>query len=93
MAALTGFLRQLHEELVPMASLNLQCLLFPQMPEYTVGRDSSVSIATHYWLDGLVIKSRWGRDFPHPSRLTLEPTQAHIRYRVFPGGKAAGVRR
>jgi hypothetical protein len=36
-----------------------------------VGRDSSVGIATGYGLDGLVIESRWGRDFPHPSRLYI----------------------
>jgi hypothetical protein len=33
-----------------------------------VGRDSSVGTATVYGLDGPGIKSRWGRDFPHPSR-------------------------
>ena len=31
-----------------------------------MGRGSSVGIATRYGLDGPVIKSRWGRDFPHP---------------------------
>jgi hypothetical protein len=30
-----------------------------------VGRDSSVGIATCYGLEGLGIKSRWGRHFPH----------------------------
>jgi hypothetical protein len=30
--------------------------------------DSSVGIATRYRLDGPVIESRWGRNFPHPSR-------------------------
>ena len=39
-----------------------------------VGRDSSVGIATHYWLDGPVIESRWGHDFLHPSRTVLGPT-------------------
>jgi len=33
-----------------------------------VGRGSSVGIATAYGLEGLGIKSRWGRDFPHLSR-------------------------
>jgi len=33
-----------------------------------VGRDSAVGIATRYRLDGTGIESRWGRDFPHPSR-------------------------
>ena len=39
-----------------------------------VGRDSSVGIATCYRLDGPTIESRWGRDFPHPSRLALWPS-------------------
>ena len=40
---------------------------------------SVVGIATHYGLDGPVIESWWGRDFPHQSRpalgLTQPPTQ------------------
>ena len=39
---------------------------------YFVGRDSSVDKATRYELDGPGIESRWGRDFPHQSRPTLE---------------------
>jgi len=37
----------------------------------TVGRDSSVGIATRYGLVGPGIELRWGRDFPHPSRPAL----------------------
>ena len=56
------------------------------------GRDSSVSKATRYGLDGLEIESRWGRDFPHPSRPALgSPNLLHNGYWVFPGGKAAGA--
>ena len=40
-----------------------------------VGRDGSVGIATRYGLDGPGIESRWGWDFPHPSRPSLGPTQ------------------
>ena len=50
---------------------------------HVVGQDSAVGIATGYGLDGSGIKFRWGWDFPHPSRLTLGPTQ------VFPRGKVA----
>jgi len=39
------------------------------------GRDSVVDTATRYGLDGPGIESRWGRDFPHPSRPALGPTQ------------------
>jgi hypothetical protein len=43
-------------------------------PNYVV-RDSVVGIATRYELDGPGIESRWGRDFQHPSRPALGPTQ------------------
>jgi hypothetical protein len=56
-----------------------------------VGRYSSVGIATRYGLDGLGIEFRWRRDFPHPSRPVLGPTQPPIQrvLGLFPGGKAA----
>ena len=37
-----------------------------------------VGIATRYGLDGPGIESRWRRDFPHPSRPDLGPTQPPI---------------
>ena len=54
-------------------------------------RDSSVGIATRYGLIGLRIEFLWARDFPHPSRPTLEPTQPHIEWVVglFSVGKVA----
>ena len=52
------------------------------------GPGSSVGIMTGYWLDGPGIESRWGRDFPHLSRVALGPTQPSLHgYRVFPRGK------
>ena len=46
----------------------------------TVGRDSSVGIATRYGLDGPAIEFRWRRDFPHPSMPALGPTRPHIQW-------------
>ena len=58
-----------------------------------MGHDSSVDIATRYELDGPGIESQWGRDFPHPSRPTLGPTQPPIKLLpgVFPVDKVAGT--
>ena len=39
-----------------------------------VGRDSSIGMATRYVLDDPGIESRWGQDFPLPSRPALWPT-------------------
>ena len=54
-------------------------------------RDSSVSTATRYGLDGPGIKSRWGRYFLHLSRPVLGPTQPPTQW--LPGNlvKATGA--
>jgi len=64
---------------------------------YTLmGRDSSVSLTTGYGLDGPGIESRWGRDFLHPSRPALGPTQtgpgAHPASRAMGTGSFPGVK-
>jgi hypothetical protein len=60
-----------------------------------VGRSSSVRIATRYGLDCSGIESRWGRDFPHPPRLALGPTQPPIQCVPAPsreqGGRAVAL--
>ena len=56
------------------------------------GRDSSVGIATRYWLDGPGIDSRWGDIFrTRPDRPWGPPRLLQNGYRVFPEGKAAGA--
>ena len=55
-----------------------------------MGRDSSVSIATRYELDGSGIESRWGRDFPHPSIPALGHIQPSIQWVSFCGVKRPG---
>jgi len=53
---------------------------------------SLLSSATRYGLDGPGIETRRERDFPHPSRPALGPTQLlYNGYRVIPGAKAAGA--
>jgi hypothetical protein len=71
----------------------------PRPVEVTVGnggllvdRGSSVDVATFYGLDGPAIESWRSRDFPHPSRPALGPTQPPEQWvpSFLSGGKAAG---
>jgi hypothetical protein len=66
------------------------CYLSPY--SLVVGRDSSGGIATRYGLDRPGIESRWGEIFRTcPDRPWCPPSLLYNGYRVFPGGKAAGV--
>jgi hypothetical protein len=46
---------------------------------YYIIYNSVVDIVTRYRLDGPGIESRWGRDFPQPSRPAPGPTQPPIQ--------------
>jgi len=54
-------------------------------------QDSSVGIATRYGLDSPGIESRWGRDFLHPSRPVLRPTQPPVQWVPGPEQPGRGV--
>ena len=56
------------------------------------GCDSSVSMATHYGLDGPGIESQWGEEIfnTRPDRPWDPPSLLYNVYWVFAGGKTAG---
>jgi hypothetical protein len=58
-----------------------------------VGWDHVIVVACRYGGDGLGIDSWWGRDFPHPSRLTLGPTTLPVQgvTCLFAKGRAVGT--
>jgi hypothetical protein len=73
--------------------LGLIKILFIPVFAWRVGRDRSVGIATRYGLGGPGIESRWGSEVFRtcPDRPLGPPNLLYNGYRVFPGGKAAGV--
>ena len=58
------------------------CVRVDITPPYIAvgGLGSVVGIVTGYGLDGLGIKSRWGRYFPHLSTPALGPTQHPVQW-------------
>ena len=58
-----------------------------------IGRDSIVSIANRYGLDGTRFEHRYGRHFLWPSRHNPRPTQPPVGWVLclFPGGKVTGA--
>ena len=68
-----------------------QGIKFSRTTRSVIGnRVNAVGIATRYGLDGPGIESRWGRDFPHPSRPALGPTQSPVEWVP---GLSLGVKR
>ena len=62
-----------------LGDIDMKTVNFATVYSSYCGRDSSVGIATRYELEGPGIESRWGRDFPHPSRPALGPTQPPVQ--------------
>lgn len=56
-------------------------------PEHSI-----IDIAAWYELDGLGFELQWGRDFPHPSKSALVPTQSAVEtvMSLLRGGKSVG---
>jgi hypothetical protein len=75
-----------------LCDLSQSSLTFKPLYLMSRSRNGVVGIATRYGLEGPVIESRWGRDFPHLSRpAPRPPSLLYNGYRVFPGAKTAGA--
>jgi len=61
--------------IMPFRRAQMATVVWNKYSATIVDQDIAVGTATRYGLDGPGIESRWGRDFPHPSRPALWPTQ------------------
>jgi hypothetical protein len=61
-------------------AVKLLIIYFYRLNLLCKSRVSSLVIVTRYVLDGPVIESLWGRDFPHLSRPAPRPTQPPIQW-------------
>jgi len=52
--------------------------IFADLVSDGVGGNSVNGVATGYEMDGPDFETRWRRDFPHPSRPVLIPTQLSV---------------
>jgi len=73
-------------------SMSCECVEKWRSFSGTVGRDSSVGVATGYGLDGPGIEFRWGRDFSSPvqSGPGVHPASCTVGTGSFPGVKRPG---
>jgi len=69
-----------------------QSFPIPHYKQFATGHPVREKFATLVQTDGPGIESRLGRDFPHPSRPALRPTQSPVQWAPgLSGGKAAGA--
>jgi hypothetical protein len=66
---------------VEMLKLRYSYVNFPTYTTVSCGPGSSVGIATGHELEGPGNESRFGRDFPHLSRLALGHTQPPVKWK------------
>jgi len=74
-------------------TLSTFCYIFTMCTYVYSGQCSAVGLATAYVLDGLVMESWWGREFPHLFRPALRTIQSPVQWvpSLFRESGAAGA--